>query len=352
MATRRASRTGWNRVWLLGLPVLLALACVSLPAQAPQEKQGKQGQQALSPAEAAHLEAQAAKLRQLVAEAPQLAVEKIDIKLQPPSPGWEIGYPSSVTMDANGDIYILQRGTNADPVIVVNREGKVLRSWGKGMYTIPHAIRMGPDGNIWTTDSASSMILEFTPEGKKIFEIAVGGQPEGKRPPNGTTDVAFGPNGHVYVSDGYGNARVLEYTSEGNLVRQWGSAGMGPGQFVQPHGIAVDPDGIIYVADRRNGRLQRFDPNGRYLGEFDDLGMVTSVAFVHGELWIGTQQRNESTQSDGWIMKIDRRTGEILGLIDSAHGQHVVNVTMNGDVLAGGYPLTPLWFRPIHSASR
>ncbi len=349
MKTWRASRTGWNRGWLLGLPVLLALACVSLPAQAPQEKQGKQ---ALSPAETAHLEAQAAKLRQLVAEAPQLALERVDIQLQPPSPGWEIGYPSAVTMDAKGDIYILQRGTNADPVIVVNREGKVLRSWGKGMYTIPHAIRVGPDGNIWTTDSASSMILEFTPEGKKIFEIAVGGQPEGKRPPNGTTDVAFGPNGHVYVSDGYGNARVLEYTAEGKLVRQWGSAGTGPGQFVQPHGIAVDPDGIIYVADRRNGRLQRFDPTGRYLGEFDDLGMVTSVAFVHDELWIGSQQRNESTQSDGWIMKIDRRTGKILGLIDSAHGHHVVNVTMNGDVLAGGYPLTPLWFRPIHSASR
>jgi len=346
-----------NLTWICVFSMLAALVCAvgvwAQAPQAPQAQQGKQGKQPLSPEEAAKLEAQAAKLRQLVAESPRLALEKIDVKPQPPSPGWEIGYPSSVTMDAKGDIYILQRGDKADPVIVCDRQGKVLRSWGKGLYTIPHAIRISPDGNIWTTDSAASMVIEYTPEGKKIFEINVGGQPGGNTGrANGTTDVAFAPNGHIYVSDGYGNARVLEYTADGKKVNEFGSHGNGPGQFAQPHGIAVAPDGTIYVADRRNGRLQWFDPTGKFLGEYDDLGMVTTVAFVRGELWIGTQQRNVPTQDTGWIMKIDRKTGKILGLVDSYHGQHVVNVTMRGDVIAGGYPLTPLWFRSSGAGSR
>src|SRR5260370_23910492 len=152
------------------------------------------------------------------------------------------------------------------------------------------------------------------------MEISVGGQPQTKSDFNGTTDIAFAPNGHLYISDGYGNARILEYTAEGKRVRQWGSAGTGPGQFRQPHGIAIDDQAIVYVADRQNGRLQRFDLQGKYLGEWDNLGMVTTVAFRDGALWIGTQQRNEPTGNDGWLMRIDPRTGKILGYLESAHG--------------------------------
>jgi DNA-binding beta-propeller fold protein YncE len=301
------------------------------------------------------LDAQAAELRALVQQSPKLALEKTVVNIRPPGPGWGIGFPSSVAMDRNGLIYVLQRHEepgrppvvgNADPVIVVNREGKVLRSWGTGMFKIPHSIRVDPKGNIWTVDAASSLVFKFTPEGKKLMEISVGGQPATKSGFNGTTDIAFAPNGHLFISDGYGNARILEYTADGKRLREWGSAGTGPGQFHQPHGIAIDDESVIYVADRQNGRLQRFDLEGRFLGEWANLGMVTTVAVIGGDLWIGTQQRNEPTSGPGWLMKIDRRSGKILGYVDSAHGHHVVNATKDGELVSGARPDTVLWFRP------
>jgi sugar lactone lactonase YvrE len=290
------------------------------------------------------MEAQAVALRALVAKAPKLAMERTWIKIQPPEAGWEIGYPSSVVMDEKGTIYVLQRGEKADPVLALDRDGKIIRSWGKGLYKIPHSIRIDPQGNIWTVDSSSSMVLKFTPQGEKLMEISVGEQPAGRGATNGTTDIAFGPNGRLFISDGYGNARVLEYTSRGERVRQWGSAGNGPGQFRQPHGIAVDDRGIVYVADRQNGRLQRFDLNGKYLGEWDDLGMVTTVTFRDGALWIGTQLRNEPTGAEGWHMKIDRKTGKILGYVVSGHSHHILNVTKRGELLAGARPDIVWWF--------
>jgi DNA-binding beta-propeller fold protein YncE len=298
-------------------------------------------------------DAQAAELRAMVQQAHRLPMRQSELKIQPPDADFGIGYPSSVAMARNGLIYVLQRSEEpgrppvrgkADPVIVVNREGKILRSWGKGLFKIPHSIRVDPAGNIWTVDASSSLVMKFTPQGEKLMEISVGGQPETKSGFNGTTDIAFAPNGHLFISDGYGNARILEYTVDGKRLREWGSAGTGPGQFRQPHGIAVDEDGIVYVADRQNGRLQRFDLTGKYLGEWANLGMVTTVAMSGGTLWIGTQQRNEPTGGPGWIMKIDRRTGKILGYVDSAHGHHVVNVARSGDLLSGARPDKVLWF--------
>ena len=291
--------------------------------------------------QAQDLETQAAALRALVAQAPKLPLQRRQIKIQA-----EIGYPSSVAMDANGAIYVLQRGENADPVLVVNRDGKIIRSWGKGMYKIPHSIRIDSDGNIWTVDSSSSMVLKFTPEGRKLMEISVGEQLAGRAGAIGTTDIAFGPNGRLFISDGYGNARILEYNSKGQRVKQWGRAGTGPGEFRQPHGIAVDDRGVIYVADRRNARLQRFDLDGKYLGEWDDLGRVTTVTFRDSTPWIGTQFNNEPNEADGWQMKIDRQTGKILGYVASGHSHHVLNVTAGGELLSGARPDIVWWFHP------
>ena len=311
-------------------PLLLCVVCLSAFAQNP---------------EAAALEAQAVSLRALMEHAPVLTLHRTEVKLQSPGSGGKIGYPSSVAMDKSGLLYVLQRGEKADPVLVVDQHGNIVRSWGKGMFKIPHSIRIDPAGNVWTVDASSSMIFKFTPLGEKLMEISVGGQPAAKSGFTGTTDIAFAPNGHLYISDGYGNARILEYSAGGERLREWGSAGTGPGQFRQPHGIAVDEDGIVYVADRQNGRLQRFDPAGRYLGEWANLGMVTTVSSSGGALWIGTQQRNEPTGGTGWLMKIDRLSGKILGQMDSAHGHHVVNVTAKGELLSGARPDTVLYFR-------
>ena len=288
---------------------------------------------------------QAEQLRALVREAPPLALHRTEVKIQPPGAGWEIGYPSSVTMDKSGAIYILQRGEKADPVLVVGRDGRILRSWGKGMFRIPHSIRIDSAGNIWTVDAASSLIFKFTPQGEKLMQISVGEQPATRGQFNGTTDIAFAPNGHLFISDGYGNSRILEYTADGKRVREWGSAGTGPGQFHLPHGIAIDEDGIVYVADRENGRVQRFDLNGRFLGEWPNLGKAFSVTARGGVVWVGIQPTNEPNGSPGWFLKLDKQSGKPLGSIESARAQHTVNVTAAGELLAGARPDSVCWFR-------
>jgi DNA-binding beta-propeller fold protein YncE len=275
----------------------------------------------------------------LVRQAPRLPHTIRAIKV-----GDTLGYPTAVAQDRSGLLYILHRGEDTDPVLVVNPDGRVIRSWGKGLFKIPHSIRIDPGGNIWTVDAASSTLMKFTPDGRKLMEIAVGGQPAVASGFSGTTDVAFGPDGRLFISDGYGNARILEYTADGRRVREWGSPGSGPGQFQQPHGIAVDSRGVIYVADRRNGRVQRFNLDGKYLGEWTHLGMVTTVALHDHALWIGTQQRDEPTSAAGWLMKIDTGTGKILGVVESQRGHHILNVSAGGDLLSGARPDRVLWF--------
>src|ERR1700687_5353884 len=112
------------------------------------------------------------------------------------------------------------------------------------MFTVPHSVRVDADGNIWTVDAGSSVILKCTPEGKKLQEISVGEIATGDKCafPTlcGTTDITFGPNGRLFISDGYGNARILEYSADGKRVKVWSSAGTGPGQFNIPHGIAYE----------------------------------------------------------------------------------------------------------------
>ena len=271
-----------------------------------------------------------------------LALTLTDIKLQ----GVKVDMISSVAAAPDGTLYLIQRGKDADPVIVVDRTGRVLRSWGKGMYEIPHAIRLDAQGNVWTVDAASSMIYEFSREGKKLFEISVGGQPANHRSPfKGTTDIAFGSKGQLYISDGYANARVLEYTRQGKPVRAWGTPGTGPGEFNLPHGIAIDnATGTIFVADRENGRIERFDLEGRYLSEITGLGKTFSLDFVQGALWIGTQPPQLPNGSPGWLMKLDPKTGKVLGKVDSP-GHHSVSVTREGEAFTGTRPDRLLWFR-------
>jgi hypothetical protein len=289
----------------------------------------------------------AARLRAMIEASPKLPFAATDFIVQAPNSDWESGMVSWVALDGKGIFYLLQRGDKADPVLVVNRDGKILCSWAKGLYKIPHSIRIDPQGNVWTVDAASSTVIEFSPQGEKLMQIDVGGQPQNSHSQFvGTTDIAFGPNGRIFISDGYGNARILEYTSGGKRVREWGSAGTGPGQFHLPHSIVIDEDNIIYVADRENGRIERFDLDGRFLGEFPSLGRTYSLKLSGGALWAGMAPLNEPTGAPGWIVKMDRKSGKILGYVEVTEkgGLHSVEVT------AAGEPITNLanhvgWFK-------
>ncbi len=296
------------------------------------------------PTDAAKAEA-TAHLRALLDAAPQAILHRTELAVQAPSPGWELGMISWVDVDRQGNIYLLQRGDKADPVVVIDPAGHVLRSWGRGLYKIPHSIRIDPAGNVWTTDAESSTILKFTPQGKKLMQIEVGEQPTGRKSRFvGTTDIAFGPHGHLFIADGYGNARILEYSAAGKRIRQWGTPGSGPGQFHLPHGITIDRDNTIYVADRENGRIQKFDLQGKYLGEWP-LGRTYCVRAVGDVVWAAMQPIDTPVPSPGWIVKLDRKTGKVLGSVPS-DGLHSITVTRNGEILTGVTSQNRLlWFR-------
>jgi len=295
-----------------------------------------QNPDSLTPDERARLEAQNTALRAIVAGAPKLPMDAAPIAVTPPQAGWELGMVSWVAADKNGLVYLLQRGDKADPVLVVDRNGRIVRSWGKGLYTTPHAIRIDPQGNVWTTDAASSMVYKFSATGQLLMKIEVGGQPSPCGAFCSTTDIAFAPNGHLFIADGYRNARILEYTADGKKVREWGTAGTGPGQFRLPHSIQVDPNGTVYVADRENGRIQRFDMEGRYLGEWSQFGKTFGITLAGGAMWLSTIPRGPNNVP-GWLMKVDPATGKALGYVDS-NGNHGMDVMPNGDLLLGPGP--------------
>jgi len=267
---------------------------------------------------------------------PRLPLEEVPLAARMANAA-SLGTISSVAQDSDGVIYILQRGMDADPVIALNTEGRVLRSWGKGMFTVPHSIRIDPDGNIWTVDAGSSLIQKFSPQGRKLQEIAVGEIATGDRCafPTlcGTTDIAFGPNGRLFISDGYGNARILEYNSRGERVKVWGSSGTGPGQFQIPHGIATAGN-VIYVADRSNARIQRFDLDGRYLGDWTTLGRPYALRISGGALWVAGMTLG-TARSTPQILKVDPATGAVLGQIASP-GPHAIDVNANEESFATG----------------
>jgi 6-bladed beta-propeller len=307
---------------------VIYLALVSFALQNPNS---------MTPEERAKLEAQNTALRAMLQSAVKLPFEQAAIPVTAPAQdGWALGMVSWVAADRNGLTYLLQRGDKADPVIVLDRSGKILRSWGKGMYTTPHAIRIDPQGNVWTTDAASSMVYKFSPEGKTLLQIEVGGQPTPCGNFCSTSDIAFAPNGNLFIADGYRNARILEYSADGKKLREWGSAGTGPGEFRLPHSIQVDENFVVYVADRENGRIQRFDRTGKYLGEWSQYGKTFGLTLAKDAMWLSTIPRGPNS-APGWLIKVDRASGKLLGYVD-AMGNHGMDVMPNGDLLQAPGP--------------
>lgn len=247
---------------------------------------------------------------------------------------------SWIAAGGNHLIYLLHRGPDVDPVVVLNERGNVVRSFGKGALTLPHSLRLDREGNIWTTDAASSRVTKFSPAGETLLAIEVGGQPEDcvsnpkRRGFCGVTDVAFGPGGEILVADGYANSRVVEFTPDGRRVREWGTRGSGPGEFNLPHSIVIDDRGIIYVADRENQRVQLFDLRGQWLGEWRTEGNPYTLALDSNIVWIDVLRPMEpgASRRRGQMLEVERSSGRILGSVD-VPGGHGTAVTPDGRAL-------------------
>ena len=187
--------------------------------------------------------------------------------------GWSFVEATSVGVDRRDNVYVFNRGPH--PVIVFDREGTFLRSWGEGVFRRPHGITVGPDDSLWLTDDQHHTIRQFTPEGKLLLTIGDPDRPstlQGGKPFNRPTHVALCPrSADIYVSDGYGNSRVHKYDPRGGHLFSWGEPGTDPGCFNIPHNIATDAEGRVYVADRENHRVQIFDGRGQYLDQWPNL---------------------------------------------------------------------------------
>ncbi len=213
--------------------------------------------------------------------------------------GWEqlpAGYEhpdvADVAVDSDGRVYLFCR--SAHPVLVYERDGRFVRSWGEGLFTMrAHGITVAPDDTIWLTDDGDQTIRRFTRDGDLLATIGTSGRASdtgydgktiasvkhGGPPFNRPTNLAVAPNGDLYVSDGYGNARVHQFSARGELRRSWGAPGSEPGQFMLPHSVSVHHDGRVFVCDRENDRIQIFSPEGEFLEQWTDVQRPTKLVF-------------------------------------------------------------------------
>jgi len=250
--------------------------------------------------------------------------------------GWRFGRMSAVAVDKDGNVYAFQRGPKADPVVVFDASGKFIRSWGKGLFSVPHGMRIDRNGHVWTTDTGYHMVMELTGEGKLLRSWGTKGKPGATQDTfNRPTDIAFLPNGDFFVSDGYGNSRVVKFSSDGKYLLEWGKRGSGPGEFNTPHSMVVDSHRNVYVSDRENNRIQIFDANGKFLRQWTHLGATQGMDISpRDELWIITHRNNQENvfydTLAGRIMRIDIASGKILGSMESPG--HWLALGRNGDI--------------------
>ena len=260
--------------------------------------------------------------------APDLGYKPVPHGLQIPS-DVEMGAPSSVAWTSTNRLLVFNRGPN--PLMEFNPDGSFVRSWGQGQYDRPHGMRIDGEGHIWTTDVNADTIRKMNPDGEVLLTISPDDTPLLEEP----TDLYIGLDGEIFVLVGHGNdevTRLLKFASDGSLITSWGGFGTGSSQFDTPHSIVVDAEGLVYVADRQNRRVQIFDSDGGYIKEWAYKGLPCGL-YIH---------------SDGQMYMVSGFAGEILKLDENgnaigANGQpgkglgefgeaHYMTITPQGDI--------------------
>jgi DNA-binding beta-propeller fold protein YncE len=260
--------------------------------------------------------------------------------LKPPA-DQPLGVVSRVATDSQDRVYVFQRKN--PPVVVFDRDGNYLASWGTGEVTDPHGLKI-VDDIVYTTDRSDSVTKSFTLDGKVLLTLGQRGvhsdtgctgspwlAERAAGPFNHPTEMMAHQNGDIYVTDGYRNARVHRFTRDGQLVTSWGAPGHAPGEFHLPHSIAFDPDGKLYVADRSNKRVQIFTPDGEYLGQWTGMGGPNDITRgKDGNYYIAEQ---EDGGNPAYVCVRDA-AGSVLARMASRH-VHGVGVDSRGDIYAG-----------------
>ena len=219
--------------------------------------------------------------------------------------GVNFGEVSGVALNQKGNIFVFNRGLY--PLMEFAPDGEYIRTLGVGLTGSAHGLRIDDDDNIWITDVATHTVLKLDQEGHVTRVLGRKDKPgETDALFNQPTDVAFGPSGEIFVTDGYGNSRVVKFDRDGKFLKAWGSKGNAPGEFNLPHTIIIDKNNLVYVGDRENQRIQIFDLDGNFIKEWKHVGAPWGLDIAKdGTLFMADGYTNR-------ILHLDTE-GKILG---------------------------------------
>jgi sugar lactone lactonase YvrE len=187
--------------------------------------------------------------------------------------------------------------------------GKLVTSFGAGMFNFPHGLFIDTDGNVWVTDGRGEggkghTVIKFSPDGKVLMTLGKPGVAgDGPDTFNSPSDVVVAPNGDIFVADGHGektNARIVKLSKDGKFIKAWGRAGSAPGEFDTPHGIALDSAGRVFVADRVNNRIQIFDQDGKFLAEWKQFGRPSGVYIDKNDVIYVADSQSDEKRNPGF----------------------------------------------------
>lgn len=233
--------------------------------------------------------------------------------------GYQWREVAGVITDSDDNVYVFNRGPH--PMIVFDAEGNFIKSWGEDIFVRAHGVSLGPNDTIYCTDDGDHTVRQCTLDGEILMTIGTPGRAAdlySGNPFNRCTHVALDPlNGDLFISDGYGNARVHKYSPSGDHIMSWGGPGAGPGEFNIVHNIATDRDGYVYVADRENHRIQIFDRDGHFETEWTHLHRPCAI-FI-------TEEQRIYVGELGWGAPVERDTPNI--------GPRITIMNTRGNVL-------------------
>jgi DNA-binding beta-propeller fold protein YncE len=271
-------------------------------------------------------------------EAPLLDLKPVPGAFKVPE-GTTMGAPASVTFLANRHLLVLTRGQQA--FFEFDEQGTFVRAFGDRLFTRAHGVRVDRDGNIWATDVGAHTVMKFSPQGDLLMTLGVKGEAgewneaAGSRRFNQPNDIAIASNGDLFVVQGHtpggGDPRVLKFDNTGKFLSTWGGRGKGPGQFEVAHGAAIDANGLLWVTDRENQRIQLFDQSGKFVREVRYAGLPCAIDIGPREIYMVNGFAGQLLRLDleGRVLAVMGKPGKEPGEFGEAH---MIALSPGGDV--------------------